>query len=166
MIDGPQEAADPPDSEMLEMLLPPSHWRPHGAAEEPAVDYDNARLEEELRVYPLQRAKKPPRTRSAAQGARDRVPFVSEPLESFPKLIVFFFRPWVPTWKKALGQRPLMLLRYIASLRMEGSTASLYRLAHWSSVRPGRSFATSYQRFPYLLTAAKRVASSLVVHRP
>ena len=49
---------------------------------------------------------------------------------------------------------------------MEGSTASLYRLAHWSSVRPGSSFATSYQRFPCLLTASKRAASSLVVQRP
>ena len=94
------------------------------------------------------------------------MPFVSEPLESLPKLLVFFFRPRIATWKRALCQRPSRSHSYTASLRMEGSTASLYRLAHWSSVRPGSSFATSYQRFPCLLTASKRTASSPVVQRP
>ena len=52
--------------------------------------------EESVPPYDSER-RKYPQTRSAIEGTGDRVPFISESLEDFPKLIVFFLRPRVST---------------------------------------------------------------------
>jgi len=54
MIDRHLEAVDPLDFQMFEISLPPpSHWWPRGAAEESAIDYDNARLVRRTQSLPL-----------------------------------------------------------------------------------------------------------------
>ena len=118
---------------MIEMLLPaPYHRRPRGAAAGFATDYGNAQLAKETRVNPAasQRIKKLStnqvgrrvcmRLRAICFRVSGRLPKVDGLLLSSTGLGL----------EKARGQRLTESPGNIVSLRMEGSTASLYRLAH------------------------------------
>ena len=131
MIDRHLEAVGPLDFQVFEMsLLPPSHWWRHGAAEESAIDYDNARLVRRLSVYPLQRTKE----LSTNQVGRSRYTrsraICFRAFGKFPKVDHLLLSSTGLDLGKNHGQWPPASLRYVASLRMDGSTASLYRLAH------------------------------------